>query len=457
MKKQFIYLCLVSLLALRISVSATESPNVIYILADDLGYGDLSCFGNKKLKTPNIDRLAKEGLKFTDHYSANTVCTPSRHSLMSGQHAGHALARGNGDESLLSLPEELTVLPEVFKAAGYNTGLFGKWGLGETHLKGIQSPLSHGFDEFTAWKSQRIAHTYYPSSIVRGKQGIAKEEPLEKGSYIHDMIMNDALSFIEKNAKAKQPFFCYIPTAIPHAAMHAPKHLHDKYRKIFPQFDKKIGKYKAGPDEQCPDVQNPIAGYAGMMENLDNQIGQLLALLEKTGQLKNTLIFFSSDNGAHLEGGHNPKFWDSNGPLRGHKRDLYEGGIRAPTMAYWPETIKAGTTSAHVSAQYDMLATICDLLDQPVPAQNDGISLLPTLNGKGTQKQHEYLYWEFLRGSELDATAVRQGDWKLVIKKKTELFNLKTDLGETTNLAKDNPEIVKKLSALAKKAHTPLK
>lgn len=449
---------------------------MIYILADDLGYGDLSCYGNKKLKTPNIDRLASEGLKFTEHYSANTVCTPSRHSLMSGQHAGHALARGNGDEGKLALPEKLTVLPEVFKAAGYRTGMFGKWGLGETHVKGNESPLSHGFDEFTAWKSQRIAHTYYPSSIVKGNrdssgESVVNEEALEKGTYIHDLIMNDALAFIEKNIRSKQAYFCYIPTAIPHAAMHAPKDLHEKYRKVFPEFDKKIGKYGAGPGESCPDVQNPIAGYAGMMENLDNQIGQLLLLLEKRGELENTVIFFSSDNGSHLEGGHNPKFWDSNGPLRGHKRDLYEGGIRAPFMAYWPETIKAGGLSDHRSAQYDMLATICDLLGEPVPAQNDGVSLLATLTGKGEQEEHEYLYWEFHRGDVLDAKAVREGDWKLVIKQpragkkknktigkvSVELFNLKEDLGETKNVAKENSEVVDRLRAFADEAHTPLR
>ena len=228
-------------------VQAEEKPNIVFILADDLGYGDISCFGQKKLKTPNIDRLATEGIKLTDHYSANTVCTPSRHSLMAGQHAGHCLARGNGDENTLSLLEAMTVLPEVFKAAGYTTGMYGKWGVGVTNDAGRPSPLSHGFDEFSSWKSQMIAHTYYPTSIVRN----GKEVALEKDTYIHDLIMNDALAFVKKNAKAGKPFFCYIPTAVPHAAMHAPKALHEKYRKVYPQFDKKIGKYMVPivPDE----------------------------------------------------------------------------------------------------------------------------------------------------------------------------------------------------------------
>ena len=438
--------------------SASASPNVIYILADDLGYGDISCFGQKKLKTPNIDRLATGGIKLTDHYSANTVCTPSRHSLMAGQHAGRCLARGNGKENTLALREEMTVLPEVFKAAGYATGMYGKWGLGITNDPGAPNPMTHGFDEFSAWKSQAIAHTYYPTSIVRN----GKEEPLQEGTYIHDLIMDDALAFVEKNAKAGKPFFCYIPTAVPHAAMHAPKALHDKYRKIYPQFEKKIGRYGAGPGEPCPDVKNPIAGYAGMMENFDNQIGQLLELLEKTGQAENTLIMFSSDNGSHLEGGHDPRFWDSNGPLRGHKRDLFEGGIRAPSMARWPGTIKAGTSSDLPSAHYDILATVCDLLDQPVPAQNTGISLLPTLSGKGQQQQREYLYWEHPQSKNRDQ-AIRIGKWKGVklgwkvkTPQKLQLFDLEKDLGEQNNIAAQHPDIVKRMEEIIQEAHQPL-
>ena len=258
-------------------LSAAGKPNVIYILADDLGYGDLSCYGQKKFKTPHIDRLASEGLKFTAHYSGNTVCTPSRAVLMTGMHSGRCYVRGNlRGEAGAALDEKMTVLPEVFKAAGYRTGAFGKWGLGNTHLKGAPSPLNHGFDEFYGWKSQTIAHTYYPTTYVHN----GRELPLKQGTYLHTPMMEQARAFVRGSVQAKQPFFCYIPTAIPHAAMHAPKELHEKWRKVFPQFDKKIGKYGAG-GEPCPDVVNPIAGFAAMMEHLDNEIGALLKLLDE--------------------------------------------------------------------------------------------------------------------------------------------------------------------------------
>ena len=235
-------------LALSVFAQEKTPPNVIYILADDLGKGDLGCYGQKKLKTPSLDRLAKEGMKFSSHYSGNTVCSPSRAVLMTGQHPGHVHCRGNGNEPGLALDPKMTTLPEIFKNAGYATGAFGKWGLGHTNEAGAQNPLSHGFDHFSGWKNQMIAHTYYPTSIVRD----GKEIPLKEGTYIHDLIMEDAFSFIEKSVKQKKPFFCYIPTAVPHAAMHAPKELHEKWRKVYPEFDQRIGKYGAGPGEPCP-------------------------------------------------------------------------------------------------------------------------------------------------------------------------------------------------------------
>jgi arylsulfatase A-like enzyme len=366
-----------------------QATNVIYILADDLGKGDLGCYGQKKLQTPNIDRLANEGIKFSSHYSGNTVCSPSRAVLMSGQHPGHVHCRGNGHEPTLALDPKMTTLPEVFKNAGYTTGAFGKWGLGHTNESGAQNPLSHGFDHFSGWKNQMIAHTYYPTSIVRD----GKEIPLQEGTYIHDLIMEDAFSFIKKSVKKKKPFFCYIPTAVPHAAMHAPRELHEKWRKVYPEFDQRIGKYGAGPGERCPDVKNPIAGYAAMMENFDNQIGQLLKMLQDLGVDENTLVLFASDNGTHMEGGHNPNFWDSNGPLRGIKRDLYEGGINSPFLARWPGTIKPGSKSDHISAFWDVMPTMAEITGQPVPKQADGLSFLSALLGK-KQKKHDYLYFE---------------------------------------------------------------
>jgi len=438
------YLPLLTVVLLFPPVYAGEfaAPNIVYILADDLGYGDLSCYGQSKLQTPNIDRLAEEGMRFTNHYSGNTVCSPSRASLMTGQHPGNCYLRGNMNESNAALDPDMTVLPEILKAAGYATGGFGKWGLGPTHLQGNTSPLEHGFDEFYGWKSQTIAHTYYPSSVVHNGQEI----PLEKGTFVHDRIIDQALHFIRINAEAGKPFFCYIPTAVPHAAMHAPKELHEKWRKRFPEFDDQIGRYRAGPDDPCPDVQNPIAGFAAMMENLDNEVGELLALLKTLGIDDNTLVVFSSDNGAHLEGGHDPEFWNSTGSLRGHKRDMHEGGIRTPMLARWPGVIKPGTTTDHISAFWDVMPTLSQLVGQETPVQSDGISFLPTLLGKPKQQaEHDFLYWEFCKGNEqkLFSQAIRMGKWKAYREKgkKLELYDLQQDPFEQKNLADTNPEM----------------
>ncbi len=441
--------------------SAVAQPNVILILADDLGYGDLSILGQKRFQTPNIDRLGKEGIIFTQHYSGNTVCSPSRASLMTGQHPGHVHCRANSGETKAALDPTMTTLPRLFKNAGYATGAFGKWGLGETSSQDHQNPMAHGFDQFSGWKSQGIAHTYYPSTIVRNGQ----EVPLPKGTYVHDLIMLDALTFIDRNAKAKQPFFCYIPTAIPHAAMHAPPELHDKWRKLLPQFDHKIGTYGAGKTETCPPVTNPIAGFAAMVEHLDNQVGELLDLVQKNGIDDHTLIVFASDNGAHKEGGHDPEFWDSNGPFRGIKRDLYEGGIHSPFLARWPAAIAAGSTSDHISAFWDILPTMAELISQPTPVQTDGISMLAALTGNtAQQKQHEWLYWEATSpGEKPEKQAARMGKWKavkLLTKKNAEgtleLYNLETDIGEAKNVAAKEPEIAAKMQSIMNEASIPL-
>ena len=441
-------------------VHPAAKPNVIFILADDLGYGDLSILGQQKFKTPHIDRLGNEGIVFTNHYSGNTVCSPSRDCLMTGQHPGHAHCRANvGEEGTIALDPSMITLPRLFKNAGYATGAFGKWGLGIPSATDAQNPMAHGFDSFTGCKSQMIAHTYYPSGIVRD----GKEVKLAPGTYALDPIMADAFSFIERNARAGKPFFCYIPTPIPHAAMQAPKELHEKWRKVFPQFDTIIGQYGAGPRENCPPVVNPIAGFAAMMEHLDNQVDELLKLLRKLGVDDNTLVIFTSDNGAHLEGGHNPRFWKSNGPFRGFKRDFYDGGIHAPFLARWPAHIAAGSKSDLVSAFWDILPTMAELTQQPPPAQSDGISILPALLGNpGAQKQHAYLYWEESYREKPVMQAVRMGDWKGVLPKAgkgepavMELYNLKSDIGEEHNLAPNHPEIVKEIERIMNEAHTP--
>lgn len=455
-------ICLFGLIA-PLSYATEKLPNVVYILTDDLGYGDLSCYGQQKLRTPHIDRLANEGMRFTQHYSGNTVCSPSRAVLMTGQHPGRVHCRGNGNENGFALDPEMLTLPRLFKNAGYRTGAYGKWGLGHTSKPGNTNPLTHGFDHFTGWDSQRLAHSYYPGRIVR--DGV--ETAISKDTYIHDLIMEDAFQFIRDCAVADEPFFCYIPTAIPHAAMHAPKHLHEKWRKVYPMFDNIIGNYGAGKGEHCPDVRNPIAGFAAMMEHLDNQVGELLAMLEELGIDNNTIVLFASDNGCHKEGGHDPDFWNSNGPLRGMKRDLYEGGIRSPFMVRWPGKIAPGSESDHISAFWDVLPTMAAITGQAVPQQVDGISLLPTLSGESTQPEHEYLYFEFIRGSDkpYSKRALRMGEWKAVQTRSVEepndfnpieLYNLKDDIGEQNNLAKEHPEIVKQMKTLMEEAHQPL-
>lgn len=432
-----------------IASQATRKPNIIYILADDLGYGDLSCYGQQKFKTPNIDRLANEGMKFTQHYSGSTVCAPSRCTLMTGLHTGHAQVRGNREvkpEGQAPMRPDTVAIPTLLKQAGYVSGMFGKWGLG---APGSVSDPTVFFDEFYGYNCQRKAHTFYPEYLWHNQEKIL----LDGKTYSHDLIMKAALNFIRTNKD--KPFFCYMPVTIPHAAMHAPKELHDKYRKLFPQFEDKVGKY-AGTD-----VQNPVAAFPAMVECLDNGVGQVLKLLQELGLDENTLVMVTSDNGPHSEGGHDPKFWNSNGPLKGIKRDLYEGGIRAPFLARWPERIKPGTTSTHISAFWDMLPTCCEIAGVETPENIDGISLLPELLNK-KQRKHDYLYWEFSeRGGK---QAIRKGNHKAVKlnvsrnpNSPIELYDLANDLGEKNDIAAEHPEIVQEMKALFKQARTESK
>jgi len=448
------------ILLIQMSVySQNNKPNVIYILADDLGYGDLSCYGQEKFKTPNIDKLAEGGMKFIDHYSGNTVCSPSRAVLMTGQHPGHVYITGNS-RAELPMDTAITSLPELFKNAGYTTGAYGKWGLGYTDQEGARNPLNHGFDEFYGWRTQSAAHTYYPKEMVHN----GKVLKMKEGTYVHDIIMDKAFNFIENNAKSKKPFFCYIPTAIPHAAMHAPKKSHDKWRKKYPQFDTVIGKYTSR-HEECSDVINPVAAFPAMVQHLDNQVGQIFKILKKYKADKNTLIIFTSDNGTHHEGGHKPEFWNSNGNLKGGKRDIYEGGIRTPMLAYWPAKIKKGSTTNLPSAFWDVMATVAELTEQPIPNQCDGISFLPTLLSENKNQKHaDYLYWKFT-SNKATKEAIRIGDYKgvLIHNKKTkkapeqlmpfELYNLSSDIGEENNIADKYPEIVQTMMNKIKQAN----
>jgi len=426
-----------------------RKPNVIFLFADDLGYGDLGCYGQKEIKTPNLDRMAAEGMRFTQHYSGSTVCAPSRCVLMTGLHTGHCLIRGN---ALVPLrPEDVTVA-ELLKGAGYATALCGKWGLGEEGSTGI--PNKQGFDYFFGYLSQVHAHNYYPEflwqnegkyklrNIVNHPQHGNKKSlggvSTNKLDYSHDLIAAEALKFIEENKDG--PFYLYLSMTIPHANNEAG----NKGMEV-PDY----GIYK---DKDWPEPQK---GHAAMITRMDGDMGRVFALLKKLGIDDNTLVIFTSDNGPHREGGNNPDFNDSNGPLRGIKRDLYEGGIRVPTIARWPGKIKAGAESNHISAFWDFLPTACQATGVKPPDNIDGISYLPELLGK-KQRKHEYLYWEFFERNTKQA--IRMGKWKAIRAVKTdkiELFNLDEDLGETNDIAEKHPDIVAKMRDLFKTAHTP--
>ena len=426
-----------------------EKPNLVYLLLDDAGYGDLSCYGQQKFATPNMDRLAAEGLRFTQHYSGSTVCAPTRCCLMTGVHTGHSYVRGNREvrpEGQSPMPSDIVTLPRLLKQAGYTTGAFGKWGLG---APGSPSDPAHHFDVFFGYNCQREAHTYYPKHLWNNFEKV----PLDGQTHSADVIMSEALEFVRANQE--KPFFLFLPVTIPHAAMHATEEYLAPFRKKFPQFENKVGRYAN------TETKNPIAAFAGMMTQVDAHLGQLMQLLDELNLNDRTLVMLSSDNGPHKEGGHDPKFFDSNGPLRGHKRDLYEGGVRAPLIARWPGKIAEGNESAMISAHWDMLPTFCELAGVAVPQLVDGVSLVPELTGQSDkQRQHEYLYWEFYEQG--GKRAARFGDWKAVqlnVNKDRnapiELYFLPEDIGETNNVADDHPEVVARAIKIFADAHTP--
>ena len=435
------------LISCSAAISA-EKPNIIYILLDDAGYGDLGCYGQTKFATPNIDRLASEGLKFTDHYAGSTVCAPTRCVLMTGVHTGHSFVRGNREvkpEGQAPMPADIVTIPRLLADAGYTTGAFGKWGLG---APGSPSDPKEHFDLFYGYNCQREAHTYYPNHLWKNDEKIE----LDGETYSHPLIMDETLAFVRDNKE--RPFFIYLPITIPHAAMHVPEEYAKPWREKFAQFEGKIGKY-AGTE-----FDNPAAAFAGMMTMLDEGVGELLTLLKELDIDKNTLVMFSSDNGPHREGGHVPDYFDSNGPLRGYKRDLTEGGIRAPMLARWPGKIAPGTVTGHVSAHWDILPTVCELAGAKTPEGIDGISMVATLLGKEEQKEHEYLYWEFYEQG--GKKAARWGDWKAVqtgINKNPnapiEIYDLSKDIGEEKDLAEVRPDLVKRAKEIFTDAHEP--
>lgn len=483
-------LCLTSFM-----FSQQDKPNIIYFLADDLGYGEVGAYGQEKIKTPNIDALAAVGMKFTQHYSGAPVCAPARYILLTGNHAGHAYIRGNdewterGDvwdyekmfanpelEGQRPIPDTTITLAELLKTRGYATGIFGKWGLGAPNTEGV--PNRQGFDEFYGYNCQRQAHNLYPThlwhndkKVLLNNELIAPHQQLDsladpydeknyrsftQKDYAPTLIHEKALAFIEHNQN--QPFFLYYASPLPHLPLQAPAQLVEAYRKQFGEEEPYVGDKGYFPNRY------PRATYAAMISYLDQQLGELVAKLKALGLYDNTLIIFSSDNGPTYTGGVDYKFFESSKPFgNGYgktKGFVYEGGIRVPMIASWPGQIKPGSSTGHISAFYDVLPTICDIVGvEPLP-EVDGISFAPVLMGN-EQPQHDFLYWEF--PSYNGQQAVRMGKWKGIRKnifdgnKTIELYDLEKDTGETNDVADQHPEIVQQIETIMQQEHTPAK
>jgi arylsulfatase A-like enzyme len=439
-------------------------PNIIYILADDLGYGDLGSYGQEIFATPNLDILAEQGMRFTRHYSGSTVCAPSRSVLMTGLHTGHTPIRGNREvkpEGQAPLPDTAFTIAEMLKQAGYTTGAFGKWGLGYPGSEG--DPLNQGFDVFFGYNCQRYAHRYYPEYLWENDRKVYLEgnDWIRKQSYAPDLIHEKTLDFIRQHKK--RPFFAFVPIVLPHAELIVPEdEIYESFAGLFPEEAYQGGPgADYGPEMKIPAYCSqpfPKATFAAMVLRIDRYVGEILAVLKEEGLSENTVVMFTSDNGPHMEGGASPAFFNSSGGLRGVKRDLYEGGIRVPFIVSWLGKIQAGSSTDHISAFWDVLPTIAELAGLKPPA-NDGISFLPALTGK-EQPQHHYLYWEFHeRGGK---QAVLKAYWKAVrlgVRDKpegrVELYQLENDPGETRDLAEVYPEIAGEMEKIMDEAHEP--
>jgi arylsulfatase A len=409
---------------------AAAKPNIVYIIADDLGYGDLGCYGQKQIQTPVLDKLAADGIRFTQHYSGSTVCAPARSSLMTGLDTGSTWLRGNGEFELRPDPEDLTVAT-LMQRAGYRTAMIGKSCV-SGNTQNPQRVLEKGFDVFYGTTSHRDGHFRYPKFIYDQIMRVDLEgNELHTGnSYDAELYTVRAEHFIHET---DGPFFMLLSYPIPHAAVLGPEG----------SVPGAVG--KAPEKGGYTHVEKPAAHYRAMVEAIDGYVGRVLAALEKKGVARDTLVIFTSDNGPHFEGGYNPRMFNSSGPLRGGKRDLYEGGFRVPMIAHWPSGITQPGESDHISAFWDFLPTACGIAGIDVPDGLHGISFLPTLTGKGEQRAHEFLYWEF--HEQNTRRALRQGDWKLVqydVSKqgKPELYHLGRDLAETKDLAEQEPDRV---------------
>lgn len=469
-------------------------PNILFILCDDMGYGDLGCYGQPFIRTPHIDAMAGEGIRFTQAYAGSPVSAPSRASFMTGQHSGHCEVRGNkeywrnapivmyGENEEPSIvgqhpydPEHI-ILPEIMKDNGYNTGMFGKWAGG--YEGSSSTPDKRGVDEYYGYICQFQAHLYYPNFLNRyskalGDTGVVRvvmdenikypmygPEYQKRSQYSADMIHQKAMEWLD-HQDGKQPFFGVLTYTLPHAELVQPEDsiLNEYNAKFDPD---KI--FKGSKGSRYNAITHTHAQFAGMITRLDYYVGEVLKKLKEKGLDENTLVIFSSDNGPHEEGGADPTFFGRDGKLRGLKRQCHEGGIRIPFIARWPGRVPAGEVNDHICAFYDLMPTFCDIAgvkNYEKKYRNkekevdyfDGISFAPTLLGKKKQKQHDFLYWEF---NETNQIAVRMDDWKLIVKKgKPSLYNLKTDIHEDNDIALQHPEIVEKMKAIIFEQHTP--
>ena len=418
-------------------------PNIIWIMCDDLGYGDLGCFGQKTMATPRLDQLAREGMRFTDFYAGCTVCRPSRLSLWTGKHMGHTPISSNANYHFK--PEDVTVA-ELLREAGYRTGGVGKWAMGGVGTSGF--PLKNGFDFWMGYLDQGEAHNYYPTHLWRNGQryplagNVLSDHPAARGrvasrkvTWSHPVMTEQAFGFIRENRE--QPFLLHVHWTIPHANNEGGR-VHGDGMEV-PDY---------GPYEDR-DWENTSKGQAAMVTWMDRDVGRLVGLLRELKIDRRTLVVFTSDNGPHSEGGHKHEVFDANGPLRGFKRDLYEGGIRVPTIAWWPGVVEPGTTCSEPLAFWDFLPTACELAGVKTPEGLDGFSFVNALSGK-PQRSHDYLYWKYGKKE-----AVRSGQWKLIRTspgKPVELYDLKADPGEQRDVADGYQEEVKRLRGYMAKA-----
>ena len=476
-----------------LAAGAQQRPNIIYIMCDDMGYGDLSCYGQQLISTPNIDRLAQQGMRFTQAYAGSPVSAPSRASFMTGQHTGHTHVRGNkeywsnnntmkyGNNTDYALvgqePYDTAhvIIPEIFKDNGYTTGMFGKWAGG--YEGSVSTPDKRGIDEFYGYICQFQAHLYYPNflnsySRSAGDKAVKRvvldqniqhamfgDDYVNRQQYSSDLIHQHALNWLDKQSKDK-PFLGIFTYTLPHAELIQPE---DSILEAYKGHFCAERQYGGDKGSRYNPTNIAHAQFAAMISRLDMQVGEIMKKLEEKGLAENTVVIFTSDNGPHEEGGADPTFFNRDAKLRGLKRSTYEGGIRIPFIVSWPGQVRVGVVNDHQFAFYDLMATFCDLAGIENYEQRyrnprlknywfDGISIYPTLTGKGTQKEHDHLYWEF---HETNMLGVRMGNWKMVVNRgEVHLYDLANDLHEDHDVAAAHPEVVKKMKEFIKQDHT---